>query len=120
MQIDGDVLIQNPAAEGELQHFENVNQHINEVQDPTKEQEEKECAECPVAAPEQDPTSEPEPETVPGTNTVMATEQPVLRACLGSEINVPRNKRKRAGRRGSLRLWNANKVYSRRFTARKR
>lgn len=130
MQIDDDVLIHNPAAEGELQHLENVNQHMDKPQDLAKEQEEKGRAECSVSAPEHYPTSEPEsetetePEPEPETEpvfvkkTAMVTEESVLKPCLGSEINVPWNKRKRAGRRGrgrgSLGRWNAKKVYTRR------
>lgn len=121
--IDDDVLIHNQAAEEELQHFE-VSQPMDKAQEPVKEQESKESTECPVSTSEQHPESECEPspeQPAVGADTTMATEQPVLRSCLGSELNVPKNKRRRVGRRGSLGgslgRWNIKKVYSRRSSA---
>lgn len=84
------ILIQNDGAEGEQHTFLGTsNQSIEKHNDPEKGEEGESTNPSPI------PTSEPDPVA----KSEVDQDQSTLKSCLASDINFPRNKRKRGERK---------------------
>lgn len=88
------VLIPNEAAEGEKHTFELISDQPKE----TLEQSDKGIQE---EGPFPTPSSEPDPLV----DASVPQEQSTLESCLASDVNFPRNKRKRGERRAGSVVW---------------
>ncbi|KAL6294018.1 hypothetical protein ACE6H2_002160 [Prunus campanulata] len=92
--IVDNVLIPNEAAEGEKHTFELISDQPKE----THEQPDK-------GIQEEDPFPTPSSEPDPLVDASIPQEQSTLESCLASDVNFPRNKRKRGERRAGSVVW---------------
>ncbi|KDP44239.1 hypothetical protein JCGZ_05706 [Jatropha curcas] len=91
------VLIHNETVEGETHTFIGTsNQLLEKHHEPEKGEEGESTNPCPIPTSEVDPT----------VTTTVPHEQSTLKSCLASDIQFPRNKRKRGERKASSGGWN--------------
>lgn len=95
--IVDNVLIQNQAAEVEQDTFMATNVQLIEKHHEPERGEEGESS---------DPFLTPKPEPDPMEKNMGSQGQPVLKSCLASDLQIPRNKRKRGERKAGSGGWN--------------
>ncbi|XP_077218763.1 elongation factor [Tasmannia lanceolata] len=105
------ILIHNQAATEELQNFEVVSQPIEKALEPVKREESEESVAPIILVPKPEPVPEMVPAPATEPETIVSSEEPILKTCSESEVQIHKYKRKRVERRAGSGHWrHAEKV----------